>query len=288
MSGSARHSAVRSGVVDARAGTECEGEFVAWDPDRPDSSGSSADRYQPANPGGRPDAHRVDQHGVDQHGVDQHGVDQRGVDRQGVGRQGVGRRVALVAVAGALVIALGAMGWVAWGWLGSGLPRLGPLEGFGVDEPGPRPDFKLPFACGQRWRISTYRGHNPDEMKLDMFRSGGTTGGAVVRASAPGRVRQLVSPGGVKIDHGGRWYTLYLHMDDITVRPGQEIAQGQEIGRVGAVGTRVAHLHYEQLFDANGDGNARTPEMVHPVLEGVPYQLQPGGPFPVVRSTNAC
>jgi murein DD-endopeptidase MepM/ murein hydrolase activator NlpD len=92
----------------------------------------------------------------------------------------------------------------------------------------------------------------------------------------------------VKIDHGGRWYTLYLHMDDIAVSPGDEVSKGQPIGRVGAVGTQSAHLHYEQLFDKNGDGNARSPEIVPSVIQGIGRRLSPDGPFPVVRSTNGC
>lgn len=201
-------------------------------------------------------------------------------------RSRAGTWVALLAVVLALALVVGALAWVADRWFGVSVPGSRWITR--VDEPGPRPAFKLPFTCGERWRLSTYRGHNPDDMKLDMFRIDGPTKGALVRASAPGRVRQLVRPGGVKIDHGGRWYTLYLHMTDITVVPGEEVAQGQVIGRVGAVGTHTAHLHYEQLFDQNGDGNARTWEMVHPVVEGVRHSLHPDGPFPVVRSTNAC
>lgn len=173
-------------------------------------------------------------------------------------------------------------------WWGLTLPGLGRFTSLGVDEPGPRPAFHLPFTCGERWQLTTYASHNPEDKKLDMFHVGGETAGAVVRASAPGRVRQLVRPGGVKIDHGGRWYTLYLHMDSISVDVGDEIAQGQEIGRVGSVGTRVAHLHYEQLFDQNGDGNARTWEIVHPVIQGERYSLTADSDFPVVESTNGC
>ncbi|HEY8455927.1 MAG TPA: M23 family metallopeptidase [Actinopolymorphaceae bacterium] len=192
----------------------------------------------------------------------------------------------IIGLALAMVASLGVLAWLADRWLGTSI--LGRLTGVGVDEPGPRPNFSLPFTCGQRWRLSTYRGHDPDDMKLDMFRMDGPTEGVLVRASAAGRVRQLVYPGGVKIDHGGRWYTLYLHMTDIRVRPGDEVVRGQPIGRVGSVGTHAAHLHYEQLFDQSGDGNARTWEMVHPVIQGKKYQLSPDGPFPVVRSTNGC
>ncbi|MGH3487841.1 MAG: M23 family metallopeptidase [Actinopolymorphaceae bacterium] len=197
------------------------------------------------------------------------------------------RGVAVAVVLAVLLSGVAAFAWAVDRWFGVGV-SLGPIPGLTVDDPGPRPRFALPFTCGQRWRLSTYRGHNPDESKIDMFRMDGTTRGAVVRASAAGEVRQLVRPGGVKIDHGGRWYTLYLHMDDISVGPGDEVTRGQPIGRVGAVGTQAAHLHYEQLFDANGDGNARTPEIVPPVVQGAARALSPDGPFPVVRSTNGC
>lgn len=151
-----------------------------------------------------------------------------------------------------------------------------------------RPAFTLPFACGEQWRLTTYPGHNPDDMKLDMYRMDGQTRGSVVRASAPGQVKQLVDPGGVKIDHGDGWYTLSLHMEEISVEPGDELDRGAPIGRVGSVSTSAAHLHYEQLFDADAKGNARPPDMVHPILQGVEYRLHPDDEFPVVESATAC
>ncbi len=210
-----------------------------------------------------------------------------GPGRPGPGRPGPRRRVALARTV-AIALGIGVAGWLGYTAFSRVVPDLGYLADLGVDDPGPRPAFALPFGCGERWRLSTYSGHNPDDMKLDMFRVDGTTQDSVVRASAPGRVHQLVRPGGVKIDHGGRWYTLYLHMDGISVEPGDEVEEGQAIGRVGSVGTHTAHLHYEQLFDEAGDGNARPPDIVRPVLEGETYRLSPDGPFPVVRSANAC
>lgn len=170
---------------------------------------------------------------------------------------------------------------------------LVPMLGFtwltgAADEPGPRPAFRLPFACGERWQLTTYENHNPEDKKLDMYRVDGETAGSVVRASAAGEVILLPRPGGVKIDHGGRWNTLYLHMDRIDVEVGQWVERGQAIGRVGSVGTQVAHLHYEQLFDRDGDGWARTSEMVHPIIQGEEYRLDASDEFPVVTSRNQC
>ncbi|WP_222721663.1 M23 family metallopeptidase [Actinomadura sp. HBU206391] len=145
----------------------------------------------------------------------------------------------------------------------------------------------MPFACGQRWQLTTYRGHNPDDKKIDMFREGGGTAGATVVASAAGRVHQWFDPGGLEIDHGGGWFTVYLHMS-ARAAVGTTVAQGGWIGTAGSVGTDVAHLHYEQLYDTSGDGDGETGEMVHPIIQGTEYRLSPAGPFPIVASTNAC
>jgi murein DD-endopeptidase MepM/ murein hydrolase activator NlpD len=152
---------------------------------------------------------------------------------------------------------------------------------------GDRPDFQMPFACGQTWELKTYRGHNPDDKKLDMYRVGGGTNGSEVRASAAGVVHQWFDPGGLEIDHGNGWFTVYLHMS-ARASVGSRVGQGDWIGTVGMVGTSVAHLHYEQLYDFNGDHDGETDEMVPPVIQGVAYQLSPDGPFPTATSRNGC
>ncbi|USQ86151.1 M23 family metallopeptidase [Streptomyces phaeoluteigriseus] len=151
-----------------------------------------------------------------------------------------------------------------------------------------RPDFRLPFACGETWQLQTYEGHAPDDKKLDMYRVGGQTLGASVVASAAGTVTELFEPGGLEINHGGGWFSVYLHMDRIDVRLGQQVSSGAPLGRLGLVGTTSAHLHYEQLYDTNGDNDGETDEMVYPVLQGTEYRLSPSGQFPHVTSTNAC
>ncbi|MBE4738593.1 M23 family metallopeptidase [Streptomyces caniscabiei] len=151
-----------------------------------------------------------------------------------------------------------------------------------------RPDFKLPFACGETWQLQTYPGHAPDDKKLDMYRVGGNTLGAPVAASAAGTVTEWFEPGGLEINHGNGWFTVYLHMDRRDVRVGQQVASGATLGRLGLVGTTSAHLHYEQLYDTNGDNNGENDEIVHPVIQGTEYRLSPNGTFPQVTSTNAC
>ncbi|ULR54613.1 M23 family metallopeptidase [Streptomyces deccanensis] len=154
--------------------------------------------------------------------------------------------------------------------------------------PAARPDFRLPFACGQTWQLQTYWGHAPDDKKLDMYRVGGNTLGSLVAASAAGTVTEFFEPGGLEINHGNGWFTVYLHMDRRDVRVGQQVASGATIGRLGLVGTTSAHLHYEQLYDTNGDNNGENDEIVHPVIQGTEYRLSPDSDFPKVTSTNAC
>ncbi|MGK5739374.1 M23 family metallopeptidase [Micromonospora sp. URMC 103] len=135
-----------------------------------------------------------------------------------------------------------------------------------VRPPGPRPLFQLPVACGETWQLGTYPGH--DDYDVDLFPIEGEAWGRPVLASAAGTVTEAGingSLGGrtpddpqgprgrgggywVKIDHGGRWETQYLHMlEPPLVEVGQDVTRGQQIGKLGSTGDSGApHLHYEQ------------------------------------------
>jgi murein DD-endopeptidase MepM/ murein hydrolase activator NlpD len=148
-------------------------------------------------------------------------------------------------------------------------------------EPGPRPDFQLPVACGETWRLTTYRGH--DDFDIDLFPTVGSPWERPVLASAPGEVVTAglqgelgaitpATPDGeigsgagwpVKIDHGGGWESLYLHMiAQPTVAVGDRVERGQLLGTVGSTGRSSApHLHYEQRVRG---------EKVEAVFAGVP------------------
>lgn len=78
--------------------------------------------------------------------------------------------------------------------------------------------------------------------------------GAPARATAAGTVTQADYAGGygnmVEVDHGHGLVTRYAHLSGITVVPGQAVAAGQMVGRVGSTGRSTGtHLHYETRID---------------------------------------
>ena len=87
------------------------------------------------------------------------------------------------------------------------------------------------------------------------FHSGidfGAPYGAPVMAAAGGQVVVAGWNGGygraVKISHAGGVQTLYGHMSQLAVAPGQRVAAGQVIGYVGSTGFSTGpHLHYELI-----------------------------------------
>lgn len=78
--------------------------------------------------------------------------------------------------------------------------------------------------------------------------------GTPVKATAAGIVSVAGPQGGygnlVEIDHGGGLSTRYGHLSAINVAPGQQIAPGAVVGRVGSTGRSTGpHLHYEVRID---------------------------------------
>ena len=90
---------------------------------------------------------------------------------------------------------------------------------------------------------------------VDIIKSGGHSTGCPVVAAASGTVVTAVSGYSgyghtVVIDHGNGLRTRYAHMQpgSITVRAGQRVYQGQQIGRIGSTGNVTGpHLHFEVL-----------------------------------------
>jgi len=72
-------------------------------------------------------------------------------------------------------------------------------------------------------------------------------GGVVIRANYYGGYGNCVI-----IDHGGGLQTLYAHLNSFSIAAGQQVSQGQQIGRVGRTGNSSgAHLHFEVRLNGN-------------------------------------
>jgi septal ring factor EnvC (AmiA/AmiB activator) len=94
----------------------------------------------------------------------------------------------------------------------------------------------------------------------------GAPAGTVVRAVEAGTVRMARAFEGygptVMISHGGGYYTLYLYLKMLSVKEGQRIVVGQQVGTVG--GERTAegpHIEFQVRAPLRGD----TPEAVDPL-----------------------
>jgi murein DD-endopeptidase MepM/ murein hydrolase activator NlpD len=82
--------------------------------------------------------------------------------------------------------------------------------------------------------------------------------GAPVVAASGGQVVSAGWIGGygktVVIQHNGVQQTLYGHLSEISVQPGQRLERGTVIGRVGSTGNSTGpHLHFE-IRMATNDG----------------------------------
>jgi hypothetical protein len=142
------------------------------------------------------------------------------------------------------------------------------------------PALQLPFVCGQQWRLDTW-GHAP---ALDMVREPNQQGteGATLVSPIAGTVNQSFfhSNAGnvIQINHGGGYFTTYLHLQSRAVAVGARVSLGTTIGRVGKTGPTSnghPHLHFELGYDANGNGSASWgsagSERVRPTFNGVTY-----------------
>jgi murein DD-endopeptidase MepM/ murein hydrolase activator NlpD len=96
-------------------------------------------------------------------------------------------------------------------------------------------------------RLDPFSGEGAFHKGVDISAATGTS----VRAAADGIVVHAEWASGgygrlVVIDHGGGLQTFYAHLSKISVRAGQGIRRGEQVGEVGSSGRVTApHLHYE-------------------------------------------
>ena len=125
----------------------------------------------------------------------------------------------------------------------AGLPNL--------DDPAASPRFACPVDYTYISRYAMDGSHRGDDLTAPK--------GTPVYAAQDGVVAEAAfhySYGNfVQLDHGQdagghSWTTLYGHMDDLAVQPGQVVKTGDLLGHVGSTGNSVGnHLHFEMLAD---------------------------------------
>jgi murein DD-endopeptidase MepM/ murein hydrolase activator NlpD len=96
------------------------------------------------------------------------------------------------------------------------------------------------------WRVHPITGNRRFHAGTDL----GAPTGTPILAAAKGQVETAGWQGGygltVILNHTSAQQTLYAHMSEILVQPGQIVEPGMVIGRVGSTGNSTGpHLHYE-------------------------------------------
>ncbi|MGB3902034.1 MAG: M23 family metallopeptidase [Bacteroidales bacterium] len=108
---------------------------------------------------------------------------------------------------------------------------------------------RISIRSGFGWRIDPFTGGYRFHQGLDLAGRIGTP----IYATADGLVldpyaKSSMSGYGkvVVINHGFGYQTLYAHLSEILVKPGEKVKRGQIIGHMGSTGrSKGPHLHYE-------------------------------------------
>jgi murein DD-endopeptidase MepM/ murein hydrolase activator NlpD len=113
-------------------------------------------------------------------------------------------------------------------------------------------------GSGFGWRVDPIVGAGAMHEGIDFAADIGTpvvaaAGGVVVLAEKHPQYGNLV-----EIDHGNDFTTRYAHMSKMTVKEGQVIRRGKEIGLSGNTGRSTGpHLHFEVRFKGVAQNPAR-------------------------------
>ena len=129
--------------------------------------------------------------------------------------------------------------------------KLDSLQDGVISVPSEKPVKEAAFTSGYGVRSDPFRGGAAMHAGIDLSGPVGTP----IHATADGVVTTAAwNSGGygklVKIDHGRGIETRYGHLSSMAVAPGQRVARGQVIGRMGSTGRSTgSHLHYEVRID---------------------------------------
>jgi len=124
--------------------------------------------------------------------------------------------------------------------------------------------YEMPFPCGQTWVASSRSYHSPSPNAVDWNRDDDFGMPVVAAAGGKIEVADTVDNSGygkwVQVDHDNGETTIYAHMDKVTVKEGQVVDQGEQLGNLGTTGNSTGpHLHFEER-----DGSS----VIHPWFHG--------------------
>jgi murein DD-endopeptidase MepM/ murein hydrolase activator NlpD len=98
------------------------------------------------------------------------------------------------------------------------------------------------FGIGRTYNDGSVSHHGGVDISGDIGAPVVASNGGRVASAAPLAVRGNV----VILDHGWGVYSGYYHLSEVLVTEGQQVAQGETIGRLGNTGLSTgAHLHWE-------------------------------------------
>ena len=129
----------------------------------------------------------------------------------------------------------------------SSFKKLGNFQTSAIAVPSEKPVRMAAFTSGYGVRSDPFGGGVARHMGIDLAGPTGTP----IYATADGMVSASgYNSGGygnlIKLDHGRGVETRYGHLSALLVSPGQRVARGQLIGRMGSTGRSTgSHLHYE-------------------------------------------
>ena len=162
-------------------------------------------------------------------------------------------------------------------------------------------NLKLPFPTKEKWKVTqgyngdgwdtpnklpTHRAGTKDQYALDFSLPGEEDRGKAILAAADGIALVKVQLDGTKknfigygqyvdINHGNGLITRYAHLLSFSIKDGDYVHQGQEIGRADNTGSSSgSHLHfamYQEADESRTDASGRT--YVVKVLK--PYKPEP-------------